>query len=61
MSINPYWFSTIFGVYVFSGMVLTALAAITIVTVWLRNIGRLPAGLITKYQQSSNANQCDPQ
>ena len=48
MSINPYWFSTIFGVYVFSGMVLAALAAITIVLVRLRDSGRLPAGLITK-------------
>ena len=48
MSINPYWFSTIFGVYVFSGMVLASLAAITIVTIRLRDTGRLPAGLIGK-------------
>jgi hypothetical protein len=41
MSLEPHWFSTIFGVYVFSGMVLTALAVITIATIWLRSSGRL--------------------
>ena len=47
MSLNPHWFSTIFGVYVFSGMVLASLAVITIATVRLRDSGRLGAGLVT--------------
>jgi len=41
MSLEPLWFSTIFGVYVFSGMVLTALAIITMSTIALRSSGRL--------------------
>ena len=47
MSLEPHWFSTIFGVYVFSGMVVAALAAITISTVLLRESGRLGAGVVT--------------
>ncbi len=46
MSLEPRWFSTIFGVYIFSGMVVSSLAAITIVTVWLRRSGRLGDGII---------------
>ena len=41
MSLNPYWFSTIFGVYVFSGMFLSALAVITLAVIWLRAKGML--------------------
>ncbi len=48
MSLEPHWFSTIYGVYVFSGMFLSALAAITLGVVGLRKSGRLPEGLITK-------------
>jgi len=47
MSLNPYWFSTIFGVYVFSGMVLSALAVTTIAAVKLRDAGRLGSGVVT--------------
>ncbi len=47
MSLDPHWFSTIFGVYVFSGMVLAAVAVITITTVKLRESGRLGAGVVT--------------
>jgi hypothetical protein len=46
MSLEPHWFSTIFGVYVFSGMVVTALSAITTATVWLRRSGRLGRGVV---------------
>ena len=46
MSLEPLWFSTIFGVYVFSGMVVTALACITITTIWLRSSGRLGRGVV---------------
>ena len=41
MSLNPHWFSTIFGVYVFAGMGVTALALVTIGSLHLRRIGRL--------------------
>ena len=40
-SVEPHWYSTIFGVYVFSGMVVASLAVITIATVWLEKSGRL--------------------
>ena len=46
MSLEPHWFSTIFGVYVFSGMVVTALALITITTIGLRSSGRLGSGVV---------------
>jgi len=49
MSLEPHWFSTIFGVYLFSGMVLSSLAAITIITLWLMKSGRLAPGLITRH------------
>ncbi len=46
MSLEPHWFSTIFGVYVFSGMVVAALSMITIATIWLRSSGRLGTGIV---------------
>ncbi|UCF32794.1 MAG: hypothetical protein JSV78_10720 [Phycisphaerales bacterium] len=46
MSLEPHWFSTIFGVYVFSGMVVASLALITIATLWLRSAGRLGEGVL---------------
>lgn len=39
MSLEPHWFSTIFGVYYFSGTVLAALASITLAVVLLRERG----------------------
>lgn len=36
MSVEPHWFSTIFGVYFFSGTVVAALAAVTLATVLLK-------------------------
>jgi hypothetical protein len=47
MSLEPHWFSTIFGVYVFSGMVVAALSVITIATIWLRATGRIDATVVT--------------
>ena len=41
MSITPHWFSTIFGVYFFSGSVVAALAAVTLATVLLKEKGFL--------------------
>ncbi len=39
MSLEPHWFSTIFGVYNFAGMFLTALAVIVMASVWLQRTG----------------------
>lgn len=46
MSLAPRWFSTIFGVYIFSGMAVTALAAVIITIIALRSSGRLGNGII---------------
>jgi len=42
MSLEPHWFSTIFGVYYFSGTVLAAVAAGTYIILKLHEAGRLP-------------------
>lgn len=39
MSLEPDWASTIFGMYNFAGLFLSAIAVTTIVTVWLRGRG----------------------
>jgi len=39
MSLEPHWFSTIFGVYFFAGLVVAALAAITLTIVKLKEKG----------------------
>lgn len=39
MSLEPHWYSTIFGVYYFAGTILAALAAVTIIVVLLRENG----------------------
>ncbi len=41
MSLEPHWFSSIFGVYVFSGVALAGLAAVTLTAAVLRRAGRL--------------------
>jgi hypothetical protein len=41
MSVAPDWYSTIFGVYYFSGTVVAALAAVTLATVLLKEKGYL--------------------
>lgn len=41
MSLLPHWFSTIFGVYCFSGLFQSALAAIILLTIWLLEKGLL--------------------
>ena len=41
MSLDPHWYSTIFGVYYFSGSLVGALAVITIIAVLLRASGLL--------------------
>ena len=39
MSLEPHWFSTIFGVYFFAGTVVAALAAVTIAVILLKEKG----------------------
>ena len=41
MSIEPHWYSTIFGVYFFSGVVWSSLAAVTYIAIKLRENGYL--------------------
>lgn len=43
MSLEPHWFSTIFGVYYFSGTALAAIAAATYVIIRFQEGGLLPA------------------
>lgn len=41
MSLEPHWYSTIFGIYCFSGLFQSSLALITIISVYLVNKGLL--------------------
>ncbi|MDP1803259.1 MAG: quinol:cytochrome C oxidoreductase, partial [Bacteroidota bacterium] len=41
MSIDTHWFSTLFGWYIFSGMWISAIVAITVLVIWLRKLGYL--------------------
>lgn len=42
MSIDVHWFSTLFGWYVFSGMWVSAMVVIILVTLYLKKLGYLP-------------------
>lgn len=41
MSLDAHWFSTIFGVYYFSGCALASMALLAIVTFWVQRRGRI--------------------
>ncbi|MBS9766218.1 MAG: quinol:cytochrome C oxidoreductase [Flavobacteriaceae bacterium] len=41
MSLDPHWFSTLFGWYVFAGMVVCAISTMAIITVYLKKQGYL--------------------
>ncbi|MEN8193980.1 MAG: quinol:cytochrome C oxidoreductase [Bacteroidota bacterium] len=45
MSLEPHWFSTIFGVYYFAGTVIASLAVGTFVVIWLNEKGLLVNGI----------------
>jgi hypothetical protein len=45
MSLEPAWYSTIFGVYQFAGLFLSALAAVVLLALWLERTGPL-AGVL---------------
>lgn len=55
MSLEPHWFSTIFGVYYFSGTVLAALASATIIIVLLVENGYFVKGMIKDHYYSLGA------
>ncbi len=42
MSIEPHWFSTLFGWYVFASMILSGITVIAIITIFLKSSGYLP-------------------
>jgi len=48
MSLEPHWFSTIFGVYVFAGMFATAVASLTLAVLWARERGLLRPDLVRR-------------
>jgi hypothetical protein len=47
MSLEVHWYSNMFPVYVFAGLVVSSLAAITLAAVWLRGAGGLGDGIVT--------------
>jgi len=55
MSVEPHWFSTIFGVYYFAGTVIAALAAVTIAAVLLKEKGYLPEKVTNDHLYSLGA------
>lgn len=55
MSVEPHWFSTIFGVYYFSGTVIAALAAVTIVVVLLKQNNYFPSQITNDHLYSLGA------
>jgi hypothetical protein len=55
MSLEPHWFSTIFGVYYFSGTILAALAFVTFIVVYMNEKGLLINGIKRDHYYSLGA------
>jgi hypothetical protein len=55
MSLEPHWFSTIFGVYYFSGTILVALAFVTFIVVYMNEKGLLIKGIKRDHYYSLGA------
>lgn len=49
MSLQPHWYSTIFGVYYFAGAILASYALTTLVTMGLQNAGVLKTAVTTEH------------
>lgn len=49
MSLNPHWYSTIFGVYVFSGGALSFMALVTLIAIGLRSAGFLRKSITVEH------------
>ncbi|MFB6098713.1 MAG: hypothetical protein ABEK84_06320 [Salinibacter sp.] len=47
MSLDPHWYSTVFGVYFFAGGILSAVAVISLVTLLLQRTGGLLRDVVT--------------
>jgi len=47
MSLELHWFSNMFPVYIFAGIVVSSLSAITLTVIWLRSAGGLGDGIVT--------------
>lgn len=55
MTLEPHWFSTIFGVYYFAGTVVAALAAATLISVLLKENGYLHPAMVDDHYYSLGA------
>lgn len=55
MSLEPHWFSTIFGVYYFAGTFLAALSIITFLVVYLNEKGVFGNGMVSDHYYSLGA------
>ncbi|KAA3660624.1 MAG: hypothetical protein DWQ10_06275 [Calditrichaeota bacterium] len=51
MSLDPHWYSTIFGVYIFSGSVLAVLSMIMLIALFLRKSGFLEEVITIEHYQ----------
>ena len=49
MSLDPHWFSTIFGVYYFSGAVIGICAFLPLLLMWLQGAGRVPNAVTVEH------------
>lgn len=49
MSLNPHWYSTIFGVYYFSGGLLGVVCLLIVLTMWMRKRGILTKEITTEH------------
>ena len=49
MSVDPFWYSTIFGAYYFAGSFVACIALLTVITVRNRNDQRHFGGLVTRH------------
>jgi hypothetical protein len=49
MSLNPHWFSTIFGVYFFAGCVISIYASLILVSMYLQRSGKLEHTITTEH------------
>ncbi len=50
MSLDPHWYSTIFGVYIFSGAVTSSLSVLALITIGLQKTGLLKGKLTVEHQ-----------
>jgi len=49
MSLDPHWYSTIFGVYFWAGSIVGSLAALTILVILLRTVGVLASAVTAEH------------